>query len=149
MPFCPARGVGSYASRQVSIDPSTHPKLHLMLQQTTGFDCVDDESKPEDARARPDAQRLCTREFVHVHMHRPEDSRNARTRKRTHVRTVSVPDTKREHGHAHGHKGRHALSLSNSHANADAHVPGHMNEDMHALACIHAPVQLHLHNRGA
>ena len=30
---------------EVSIDPSSHPKLHLLLQQVVGFDCVDDESK--------------------------------------------------------------------------------------------------------
>ena len=32
---------------EVSVDPATHPKLHLLLQQIVGFDCVDDESKPE------------------------------------------------------------------------------------------------------
>ena len=32
---------------EVSIDPNSHPKLHLMLQQVVGIDCVDDESKPE------------------------------------------------------------------------------------------------------
>ena len=32
---------------QVSADPTSHPKLHLMLQQVVGIDCVDDESKPE------------------------------------------------------------------------------------------------------
>ena len=34
---------------EVSIDPNSHPKLHLMLQQVIGFDSVDDESKPEGA----------------------------------------------------------------------------------------------------
>lgn len=34
-------------------DPSTHPKLHLMLQQTVAFDSVDDESKAEVSRATP------------------------------------------------------------------------------------------------
>ena len=34
---------------EVSIDPNSHPKLHLMLQQVVGFDSVDDESKPEGA----------------------------------------------------------------------------------------------------
>ena len=32
---------------EVTADPSSHPELHLMLQQVVGFDCVDDESKPE------------------------------------------------------------------------------------------------------
>ena len=32
---------------EVSVDPASHPKLHLMLQQVVGIDCVDDESKPE------------------------------------------------------------------------------------------------------
>tara|TARA_B100000513_G_scaffold143226_1_gene65725 strand:+ start:3661 stop:6090 length:2430 start_codon:yes stop_codon:yes gene_type:complete len=32
---------------EVSTDPSSHPHLDLMLQQVVGFDCVDDESKPE------------------------------------------------------------------------------------------------------
>eukprot|EP01116_Phalansterium_solitarium_P007576 TRINITY_DN2031_c0_g2_i3.p1 TRINITY_DN2031_c0_g2~~TRINITY_DN2031_c0_g2_i3.p1 ORF type:complete len:916 (-),score=369.95 TRINITY_DN2031_c0_g2_i3:827-3574(-) len=32
---------------EVTKDPSSHPKLHLFLQQVSGFDCVDDESKPE------------------------------------------------------------------------------------------------------
>eukprot|EP00030_Apusomonadida_sp_AF-17_P007641 a842310_27.p1 GENE.a842310_27~~a842310_27.p1 ORF type:complete len:776 (-),score=337.39 a842310_27:17-2320(-) len=30
---------------EVTADSSTHPELHLMLQQVVGFDCVDDESK--------------------------------------------------------------------------------------------------------
>ncbi|XP_057949188.1 AMP deaminase-like [Malania oleifera] len=32
---------------EVSIDPSSHPHLHLFLNQVVGFDIVDDESKPE------------------------------------------------------------------------------------------------------
>eukprot|EP00892_Ulva_mutabilis_P012568 jgi/Ulvmu1/9684/UM055_0022.1 len=32
---------------EVTADPSTHPQLHVFLQQVVGFDCVDDESKPE------------------------------------------------------------------------------------------------------
>ncbi|KYQ91657.1 AMP deaminase [Tieghemostelium lacteum] len=32
---------------EVTKDPSTHPKLHLFLQQVVGIDCVDDESKFE------------------------------------------------------------------------------------------------------
>eukprot|EP01119_Soliformovum_irregulare_P020318 TRINITY_DN6554_c0_g1_i2.p1 TRINITY_DN6554_c0_g1~~TRINITY_DN6554_c0_g1_i2.p1 ORF type:complete len:759 (-),score=193.06 TRINITY_DN6554_c0_g1_i2:147-2399(-) len=32
---------------EVTKDPSVDPKLHCLLQQITGFDCVDDESKPE------------------------------------------------------------------------------------------------------
>jgi len=32
---------------EVSVNPESHPKLHLMLQQTVAFDLVDDESKPE------------------------------------------------------------------------------------------------------
>ena len=37
----------SLLSVQVSTDPASHPKLHLMLRQVVGFDCVDDESKRE------------------------------------------------------------------------------------------------------
>jgi len=40
---------------EVSIDPSSHPKLHLLLQQVVGFDCVDDESKAEGPLPTPDA----------------------------------------------------------------------------------------------
>ncbi len=29
---------------EVTLDPSTHPKLHTLLQSIIGFDCVDDES---------------------------------------------------------------------------------------------------------
>lgn len=32
---------------EVSIDPKSHPELHAFLQYVTGFDSVDDESKPE------------------------------------------------------------------------------------------------------
>ncbi|KAK9461873.1 uncharacterized protein V1516DRAFT_711323 [Lipomyces oligophaga] len=32
---------------EVSVNPASHPKLHVMLQRVIGFDCVDDESKPE------------------------------------------------------------------------------------------------------
>ncbi|XMA10471.1 hypothetical protein WAI453_003262 [Rhynchosporium graminicola] len=32
---------------EVTKDPSSHPKLHIFLQRVIGFDCVDDESKPE------------------------------------------------------------------------------------------------------
>ncbi|KAK5941367.1 AMP deaminase [Knufia obscura] len=32
---------------EVTKDPSSHPKLHVFLQRVIGFDCVDDESKPE------------------------------------------------------------------------------------------------------
>lgn len=32
---------------EVTKDPSSHPKLHVMLQRVIGFDSVDDESKPE------------------------------------------------------------------------------------------------------
>lgn len=39
---------------EVSADPSTHPKLHLLLQQVVGFDCVDDESKTEVRLPTPD-----------------------------------------------------------------------------------------------
>lgn len=34
---------------EVSIDPQSHPKLHVFLQRVIGFDSVDDESKPEIA----------------------------------------------------------------------------------------------------
>ncbi|XP_044746825.1 AMP deaminase 2 isoform X2 [Coccinella septempunctata] len=33
---------------EVTARPSTHPELHLFLQYVIGFDCVDDESKPEN-----------------------------------------------------------------------------------------------------
>uniref|UniRef100_A0AAR2J0K9 AMP deaminase 2 n=1 Tax=Pygocentrus nattereri TaxID=42514 RepID=A0AAR2J0K9_PYGNA len=32
---------------EVTINPRTHPELHLFLQHVVGFDSVDDESKPE------------------------------------------------------------------------------------------------------
>lgn len=32
---------------EVTVDPSTHPHLHVFLNQVVGFDMVDDESKPE------------------------------------------------------------------------------------------------------
>ncbi|CAG6021292.1 unnamed protein product [Menidia menidia] len=32
---------------EVTVNPSSHPELHLFLQQVVGFDSVDDESKPE------------------------------------------------------------------------------------------------------
>lgn len=32
---------------EVTMDPSSHPKLHIFLQRVIGFDSVDDESKPE------------------------------------------------------------------------------------------------------
>ena len=32
---------------EVTADPSSHPALHKFLQYVTGFDSVDDESKPE------------------------------------------------------------------------------------------------------
>ncbi|XP_043236101.1 AMP deaminase 2-like [Amphibalanus amphitrite] len=32
---------------EVSINPKSHPELHLFLQHVAGFDSVDDESKPE------------------------------------------------------------------------------------------------------
>lgn len=32
---------------EVTQDPSSHPELHIFLQRIVGFDCVDDESKPE------------------------------------------------------------------------------------------------------
>ena len=40
---------------EATIDPDAHPKLHLMLQQVVGFDCVDDESKPEGPLPTPEA----------------------------------------------------------------------------------------------
>ncbi|XP_035215171.1 AMP deaminase 2-like isoform X2 [Stegodyphus dumicola] len=33
---------------EVSAKPSSHPELHLFLEHVTGFDSVDDESKPEN-----------------------------------------------------------------------------------------------------
>ncbi|XP_022891590.1 probable AMP deaminase [Olea europaea var. sylvestris] len=32
---------------EVTVDPNSHPQLHLFLLQVVGFDIVDDESKPE------------------------------------------------------------------------------------------------------
>jgi AMP deaminase len=32
---------------EVTQDPQSHPELHVFLQRVVGFDCVDDESKPE------------------------------------------------------------------------------------------------------
>ncbi|CCV00218.1 unnamed protein product [Malassezia sympodialis ATCC 42132] len=32
---------------EVTLDPSTHPQLHIFLQRVIGLDIVDDESKPE------------------------------------------------------------------------------------------------------
>ncbi|KAG0577068.1 hypothetical protein KC19_5G128400 [Ceratodon purpureus] len=32
---------------EVTVDPSSHPKLHVLLTMVVGFDMVDDESKPE------------------------------------------------------------------------------------------------------
>ncbi|KAF3431395.1 hypothetical protein FNV43_RR26126 [Rhamnella rubrinervis] len=32
---------------EVTVDPNSHPQLHLFLMQVVGFDIVDDESKPE------------------------------------------------------------------------------------------------------
>ncbi|WFD28115.1 AMP deaminase [Malassezia nana] len=32
---------------EVTLDPSSHPKLHILLQRVIGLDIVDDESKPE------------------------------------------------------------------------------------------------------
>ena len=34
---------------EVTIDPASHPDLHKFLQYVSGFDSVDDESKPENA----------------------------------------------------------------------------------------------------
>ncbi|KAJ1627458.1 hypothetical protein T492DRAFT_566890, partial [Pavlovales sp. CCMP2436] len=36
-------------------DPAAHPHLHLFLQQVVGFDCVDDESKPDSAIPQSEA----------------------------------------------------------------------------------------------
>ena len=33
---------------EVTIDPASHPDLHKFLQYVSGFDSVDDESKPEN-----------------------------------------------------------------------------------------------------
>ncbi|PRQ41288.1 putative AMP deaminase [Rosa chinensis] len=32
---------------EVTVDPNSHPQLHLFLKQVVGFDVVDDESRPE------------------------------------------------------------------------------------------------------
>lgn len=34
---------------EVTNDPNSHPELHKFLHYVTGFDSVDDESKPENA----------------------------------------------------------------------------------------------------
>ena len=34
---------------EATIDPASHPDLHKFLQYVSGFDSVDDESKPENA----------------------------------------------------------------------------------------------------
>jgi AMP deaminase len=34
---------------EVTVDPSSHPDLHRFLQHVSGFDSVDDESKPENS----------------------------------------------------------------------------------------------------
>jgi len=34
---------------EVTVNPASHPKLHVFLQQVVGFDCVDDESVVEQA----------------------------------------------------------------------------------------------------
>ncbi|KAK9843466.1 hypothetical protein WJX81_004251 [Elliptochloris bilobata] len=37
---------------EVTVDPASHPQLHLFLKQVVGFDMVDDESKPERRPAK-------------------------------------------------------------------------------------------------
>ncbi|BDA45326.1 AMP deaminase 2 at C-terminar half [Coccomyxa sp. Obi] len=37
---------------EVTVDPNSHPQLHLFLKQVVGFDMVDDESKPERRPAK-------------------------------------------------------------------------------------------------
>ncbi|MCH94614.1 AMP deaminase, partial [Trifolium medium] len=32
---------------EVTVDPDSHPQLHVFLKQVVGLDLVDDESKPE------------------------------------------------------------------------------------------------------
>ena len=32
---------------EATLDPASHPQLHLFLRHVVGFDMVDDESKPE------------------------------------------------------------------------------------------------------
>lgn len=32
---------------EATIDPASHPEVHYFLQQISGFDSVDDESRPE------------------------------------------------------------------------------------------------------
>ena len=43
---------------EVTIDPASHPDLHKFLQYVSGFDSVDDESKPENAMFDCDVPRL-------------------------------------------------------------------------------------------
>ena len=37
---------------EVTLNPASHPSLHLFLQMVVGFDSVDDESQPEQKRRR-------------------------------------------------------------------------------------------------
>jgi AMP deaminase len=37
---------------EVSVNPQSHPKLHVFLQRVIGFDSVDDESKPDKTLSR-------------------------------------------------------------------------------------------------
>ena len=54
---------------EVSIDPTSHPKLHLLLQQVVGFDCVDDESKPEGALPKPDSPSVHPEQWTNDNPH--------------------------------------------------------------------------------
>ena len=54
---------------EVSIDPTSHPKLHLLLQQVVGFDCVDDESKPEGAIPTPDSPSVHPEQWTNDNPH--------------------------------------------------------------------------------
>jgi AMP deaminase len=37
---------------EATLDPGSHPQLHLFLKHVVGFDMVDDESKPERRPAK-------------------------------------------------------------------------------------------------
>ncbi|KAK9839161.1 hypothetical protein WJX74_010777 [Apatococcus lobatus] len=45
---------------EVTLDPNSHPQLHLFLKQVVGFDMVDDESKPE---RRPTKHMMTARQW--------------------------------------------------------------------------------------
>ena len=51
---------------EVTIDPASHPDLHKFLQYVSGFDSVDDESKPENAMFDCDVPRWTKYFLSHI-----------------------------------------------------------------------------------